>query len=96
MTMKELNNYSVAEAKSKFSEVLHLAKNAPMFISNRGKDIGVVLSKESYEHLLDQEKKSRPKMRIAHFLEISRQLSQSLPETPLKIPKRKSRKPPKF
>ncbi|MCB1178274.1 MAG: type II toxin-antitoxin system prevent-host-death family antitoxin [Leptospiraceae bacterium] len=93
--MKDRNNFSVSEAKSKFSEVLHLAQDEPMFISSRGKDVGVILSKESYDRLLDQEKRNLPKMRIAHFLETCQDLRDHLPEQ-IKISKRKSRKTPSF
>jgi prevent-host-death family protein len=93
--MKNPRCYSVAEAKSKFSEVLVHAKDEPLFISSRGKEIGVVMSKESYDRLLEQEHLNLPRIRIQNFLALSRSLSSQLP-LELKLPKRKSRKSPNF
>lgn len=77
--MKSTQNYSVTEAKSKFSEVFHIAQNTPVFVSNRGKEVGVV-SKEFYS-----------KARIQNFLQVSKNLSSKLPPN-LNLPKRKNRK----
>ncbi len=93
--MKTLPNYSVSEAKSKFSEILNIAKHNPVFISNRGKEIGVIISKEFYNHLIKQEQENSPKIRIQNFLKLSKNLAKKFPLT-LDLPKRKSRKLPNF
>lgn len=90
-------NYSVAQAKSKFSEVLHLAQNEPVFISNRGKEIGVLVSKDFYDQLIQAQTEKQPKLRLQKFLNFSKELSRSnqFPNS-LNLPKRKNRKAPKF
>lgn len=95
------NSLNVAEVKSKFSEVLHKAQKSPVVISNRGKEIGVLISKEYYDKLIDYEKEYEkefvPKQRLKNFLEFSKKLrlEKKFPKQ-LKIPKRKNRSIPKF
>ena len=86
-------HHSVAEAKSKFSEVLNLAKESPQFISNRGKDVGVILSIETYQSLLKVFEENLPTSKIQKFLKVSRTLSENL-NSELVIPERKSRELP--
>lgn len=90
-------NYSVAQAKSKFSEVLHLAQSEPIFISSRGKEIGVIISKEFYDKLLQDQEEKQTKVRLRNFLQLSKEFSKSkkFPSC-LKLPKRKNRKNPNF
>lgn len=90
-------NYSVAEAKSKFSEVLNVAQTEPVIISNRGKEIGVILSKEFFDRLIQQDVENQPKVRLKNFLELCRSLANSnkFPSS-LPLPKRKNRKIPNF
>ncbi|HMV42633.1 MAG TPA: type II toxin-antitoxin system prevent-host-death family antitoxin [Leptospiraceae bacterium] len=91
-----MNNYfNVAQAKSRFSEVLHRAEISPQFISSRGKDVGVVLSKKSYEKLLQIENDNLPKTKLKNFLALSKSLRSNFPQ---KLPSsaRKSRQAPQF
>lgn len=91
-----MNNYfNVAQAKSRFSEVLHRAEISPQFISSRGKEIGVILSKKSYEKLLKIESDSQPRTKLRDFLELSKNLRSHFPEK-LPTSKRKSRPNPDF
>ena len=83
-------HHSVAEAKSKFSEVLNLAKESPQFISNRGKDVGVILSIETYQSLVKVFEENLPTSKIQKFLKVSQSLSENL-NSELVIPERKSR-----
>ena len=83
-------HHSVAEAKSKFSEVLNLAKQSPQFISNRGKDVGVILSIETYQSLVKVFEENLPTSKIQNFLKVSQTLSENL-NSELVIPERKSR-----
>lgn len=86
-----MNNYfNVAQAKSRFSEVLHRAEVNPQFISSRGKEIGVVLSKKSYEKLLQSESECQPRTKIKDFLEFSKNLRKYFPNK-LPASSRKSR-----
>lgn len=91
-----MNNYfNVAQAKSRFSEVLHRAEISPQFISSRGKDVGVVLSKKSYEKLIQIENDNMPRTKLKNFLEFSKNLRSNFPQ---KLPTsvRKSRPAPQF
>ncbi len=91
-----MNNYfNVAQAKSRFSEVLHRAEVTPQFISSRGKDISVIISKKSYEKLVQIENESQPRTKLKHFLELSKELRSQFPK---KLPNsaRKSRPSPIF
>jgi prevent-host-death family protein len=91
-----MNNYfNVAQAKSRFSEVLHRAEVSPQFISSRGKDIGVILSKKSYEKLIQIENDSQPRTKLKHFLELSKDLRSNFPKK-LPTSSRKSRPTPNF
>lgn len=91
-----MNNYfNVAQAKSRFSEVLHRAEVSPQFISSRGKDIGVILSKKSYEKLIQIENDSQPRTKLKHFLELSKDLRVNFPKK-LPTSSRKSRPAPNF
>jgi prevent-host-death family protein len=83
-------HHSVAEAKSKFSEVLNLAKESPQFISNRGKDVGVILSIETYQSLVKVFEENLPTSKIQNFLKVSQTLSENL-NSELVLPERKSR-----
>ena len=83
-------HHSVAEAKSKFSEVLNLAKQSPQFISNRGKDVGVILSIETYQSLVKVFEENLPTSKIQNFLKVSQTLSENL-NSELVLPERKSR-----
>jgi prevent-host-death family protein len=83
-------HHSVAEAKSKFSEVLNLAKESPQFISNRGKDVGVILSIETYQSLLKVFEENLPTSKIQKFLNVSQMLSENL-NSELVVSERKSR-----
>ena len=83
-------HHSVAEVKSKFSEVLNLAKQSPQFISNRGKDVGVILSIETYQSLVKVFEENQPTSKIQKFLKVSQTLSENL-NSELVIPERKSR-----
>ena len=83
-------HHSIAEAKSKFSEVLNLAKESPQFISNRGKEVGVILSIETYQSLLKVFEENLPTSKIQNFLKVSQTLSENL-NSELVIPERKSR-----
>ncbi|MBI3185623.1 MAG: type II toxin-antitoxin system Phd/YefM family antitoxin [Myxococcales bacterium] len=47
-------NWSVAEAKAKFSEVLVRSREAPQVIESRGKPIAVVLPVEEYSQLKER------------------------------------------
>ena len=88
-------HHSISEAKSKFSEVLNLAKESPQFISNRGKEVGVILSIETYQSLLKVFEENLPTSKIQKFLNGSLSLSLSI-ENELTIPVRKSRDLPSF
>ena len=88
-------HHSIAEAKSKFSEVLNLAKESPQFISNRGKEVGVILSIETYQSLLKVFEENLPTSKIQKFLNGSLSLSENV-ENELTIPVRKSRDLPSF
>lgn len=91
-----MNNYfNVAQAKSRFSEVLHRAEVAPQFISSRGKDISVILSKKSYEKLIQIENENQPRTKLKHFLELSKDLRSHFPKK-LPTSTRKSRPSPNF
>jgi prevent-host-death family protein len=91
-----MNNYfNVAQAKSRFSEVLHRAEISPQFISNRGREISVILSKKSYEKLLQIENKSQPRTKLKDFLELSKNLRSNFP-TKLPTSSRRSRPNPDF
>jgi len=83
-------HHSIAEAKSKFSEVLNLAKESPQFISNRGKDVGVILSIETYQSLVKVFEENLPTSKIQNFLKVSQTLSENL-NSELVLPERKSR-----
>ncbi len=88
-------HHSIAEAKSKFSEVLNLAKESPQFISNRGKEVGVILSIETYQSLLKVFEENLPTSKIQKFLNSSLSLSENI-DNELTIPVRKSRDLPSF
>jgi prevent-host-death family protein len=91
-----MNNYfNVAQAKSRFSEVLHRAEISPQFISSRGREIGVILSKKSYEKLLQIESENQPRTRLRDFLELSKNLRSNFPKK-LPTSSRKSRPTPDF
>ncbi|MBK8394740.1 MAG: type II toxin-antitoxin system prevent-host-death family antitoxin [Leptospiraceae bacterium] len=91
-----MNNYfNVAQAKSKFSEVLHRAEISPQFISSRGKEISVILSKKSYEKLLKIESENQPRTKLKDFLQLSKNLRSHFPKS-LPTSSRKSRSNPDF
>jgi prevent-host-death family protein len=89
------NNFNVAQAKSRFSEVLHRAEISPQFISSRGKDIGVIISKKTYEKLIKLENENQPRTKLKHFLELSKELRANFPKK-LPTSSRKSRSTPNF
>lgn len=89
------NYFNVAQAKSRFSEVLHRAELSPQFISSRGKEIGVILSKKSYEKLIRIESENQPRTKLKDFLELSKNLRSHFP-TKLPTSTRKSRPNPDF
>ncbi|MCB1142676.1 MAG: type II toxin-antitoxin system prevent-host-death family antitoxin [Leptospiraceae bacterium] len=73
--MNQPNHYNVAEAKARFSEILQRSMTSPQFISNRGRDVGVVISIESYKRLIDREEKSHPTTKIKNFIQLSLSLA---------------------
>lgn len=89
------NSYNVAQAKSKFSEVLQKAETNPQFISSRGKEVSVILSKKSYEKLKQVEMENQPREKLKNFLELSQELRSHFP-TKLPTSNRKSRPSPNF
>lgn len=93
--MKLESHFSVAEAKSRFSEVLHLAKDLPQFISSRGKEIGVILSREEYDKLMSDSKQNQPASKLKNFLKLSKTLREEN-DLQIKIPRRKDRESVEF
>jgi len=69
---------------------LNLAKQSPQFISNRGKDVGVILSIETYQSLVKVFEENLPTSKIQNFLKVSQTLSENL-NSELVLPERKSR-----
>jgi prevent-host-death family protein len=52
---------TATEAKNKFGQLLEMARSEPVRIQKNGRDVGVVLSPEQYEALV--ERASEPKVR---------------------------------
>ena len=88
-----MSQWSVAQAKAGFSELLREASNAPQAIENRGKAVAVVLSVEAYDRLREQAERASGTTKISELLRISAELRAS-GGAELDIPKREARVSP--
>lgn len=48
--------WPLQDAKARFSEVIRATANGPQFVSVRGEEEAVILSKAEYDHLLGKKK----------------------------------------
>lgn len=73
---------NATDAKNRFGQLLEMAKVEPVHVQKNGRDVGVVISPEQYERLL--ELSSAPKVRpaiddlLAKSIERRRSLYQAL------------------
>lgn len=73
---------NATDAKNRFGQLLEMAKAEPVHVQKNGRDVGIMLSPEQYEKLL--ELSSAPKVRpivdelLARSIERRRSLYQAL------------------
>jgi prevent-host-death family protein len=78
MTMSNgKNRWSVAEAKSRLSELIEHAGRRPQVIERRGEPVAVVVGKQDFELLGDSTTGTLRAARLASFLELSSQISRA-------------------
>lgn len=53
-----MSNWSIAEAKARFSELVLMVRETPQRLTKRGKPVAVVLSADEYERLQEAVRRS--------------------------------------
>lgn len=89
----DTGRWKIAEAKARFSHVLREASTAPQVIMNRGRQVAVVLSPETYHAFRAMASEMAPKARMADFLQFTEKLRQE-PGMTLETPVRSTRNAP--
>ena len=64
-------NWSVSEAKAKFSEVVHEAQRHAQVIKNRGIEVAVVIGVDEYREFRSIRSQLAPAGRLKDFLSLS-------------------------
>lgn len=85
--------WSVSEAKAKFSDVVDAAQRDVQWITNRGKDVAVVMGIQEFLALRELQAQMAPAARMREFLRLSEEVRNDL-DIDFDIPRSANRPPP--
>jgi prevent-host-death family protein len=82
-----MSRWSIAEAKARLSELVEKATEEPQEITNRGRDVAVVVAKDDWDAMLAG-RSAEARTPMQRFLELTEALKQKGDLT-LRVPRRR-------
>ena len=73
-----MRTYSTNEARSKFAEVIDIARREPVAIAKHGRVVSVILAREDYEHYQEIEEERWMNYKTVPAEDVTEQISERI------------------
>jgi prevent-host-death family protein len=73
-----MRTYSTNEARSKFAEIIDIARREPVAIAKHGRVVSVILAREDYEHYQEIEEERWMNYKTVPAEDVTEQISERI------------------